>query len=100
MKLSKPQLTPVWYWLTEAGTVFVNGCMSGIGAGAGTGAATGGVLQGTEVGATLSPVNKLILAVIGFVGPALSNGVKHFMTWHNTNRMPNPWPKPSEEAKP
>lgn len=99
MKLTKPQLTPVWYWFTDALTIFANGCLSGVGAGTGTGAVTGGALAGTQLGQTLATQDKVAIAVLGFLSAMLSNGIKHFVAWHgNGHPMPNPWPKPGPEV--
>lgn len=100
MKLSKPQLTPVWYWITEAFTEFVNGCVAGIGGGSLVGVGTGAVSVGTPVGSGMSALNQLYLAGSAFVLSMLGNGVKRVVVWHsNGHPMPNPWPKPSEEVK-
>lgn len=77
------KLQPIFYWFAEAGTVFVNGFLSGLAAG-GTG---GGI-----AGATTEDRQTTIWT---FLAITSANAAKHVLLWHhNGHPFPNPFPPP------
>lgn len=75
--------TPLYVWLTEVLTVFVNGAIAGLPGGSAAGAG-GGTLES-------SPAAKLHTALVITALSILGNGVKRVVVWHDTNPMPNPF---------
>ena len=72
-------------WLSDAATTVINGTLAGLGVGAGVGgvAAAGAIATQTQTVTTI--------AAMWGGGAAFANGVKHFVIWHHTNPMPNPF---------
>jgi hypothetical protein len=82
VKAEKPSI--VW-WLSEAGTMFVNGFIAGFL----PGLAVGGTAAASSD--TMDPQQLTTQAAIGFVLAAASNGVKRVVVWHDKNPFPNPF---------
>jgi hypothetical protein len=100
MKTLVPSNSPaLFFWLTEAVTIFANGCLAGIGGGAsaGVGVGTGAVAVTNAGGLTPSALSSALFAA-GCA--AVGNGVKRFMVWHDANPMPNAFVAPSSQSKP
>lgn len=76
-------------WLWEALTVFLNGCLSGLGGGSLAGAGTG-MIANSSVGEGQSPAHKVIASVSALLLCAIGNGVKRVLVWHDANPIPNP----------
>jgi hypothetical protein len=80
---------PIFFWCSEAGTVFVNGFLSGLAAG-GTG---GGI-----AGATTTDRES---ALWTFLAITAANAGKHVLLWHhNGHPFPNPFPRPQPPEQP
>ncbi len=85
----RPDFTSLRLWLSEAATVFLNGCLSGLGGGSLAGAGTG-ALGATEVGEGQTPIHRLISAVTAMLLCAIGNGIKRVLVWHDSHPLPNP----------
>ncbi len=86
MAVTTMKLLPIWYWISEALTVFVNGFISGLPA--------GGVGGGIALTSTQSGDSSFWTALIITAG----NAAKHVVLWHNNGHpVPNPFPKPTED---
>lgn len=75
-------------WTTECATVFLNGCISGMGAGTIAGAGTGTV---AAANAGVVQPNHLTAALATLALSALGNGLKRVIVWHDRNPIPNPF---------
>lgn len=92
MNLPRYKAGPVDIWLAAAFTEFVNGFLDGWGGGVGTGAGTGVVTGATTLGAGVSHLHQVFLAVSGVLAAMIGAGLQAVYVWHKTNRFPNPWP--------
>lgn len=96
-KLIPAHLPALFFWFTEAATVFANGAISGLGGSGITGAGTGAFSANVEGGIT---PNSLNLALVAAALSALSNGVKRFTVWHDAHPIPNPFAPPANITNP
>jgi hypothetical protein len=100
MNFPKYRAGPVEYWLAEAGTVFVNGFISGLGggsiaaAGSGVAASSAGLWSGADW------MTQVLIVVFGATVAALGQAFKAVIVWHHSNAFPNPWPKPTGNTPP
>lgn len=82
------KLAPIFYWFSEAGTVFVNGFLSGLAAG------------GTGGGIAIAGDGSREATIWTFLAITGANAGKHVLLWHhNGHPFPNPFP-PSQSNKP
>lgn len=92
---------PVDFWFTEALTQFLNGFLSGwksaVGTGAGTGAVTG---LNPDLAANLTAVQQIFISLATVFLAMLFKGADQVSRWHETNPLPNPWPKPTGNTVP
>jgi hypothetical protein len=94
-KLIPSHLPALFFWATEAATVFLNGCIAGIGGGSVAGVGTGAVAA--TASGTITPGSLTTAAMTaGFA--AGGNGLKRLVVWHDANPIPNPFAPPG--AKP
>ena len=75
-------------WTTEAVTVFLNGCIAGIGGGTAAGAGTGAVAA--TASGTITP-GSLSAALLAAAFSAGGNGLKRLIVWHDSHPIPNPF---------
>jgi hypothetical protein len=87
-KITPPSMDKLVLWCTEATTVFLNGCISGLGGGTVAGASTGTVAIASS--GTVQP-NHLSVALATAALAAVGNGLKRVIVWHDTNPLPNPF---------
>ena len=81
---------PAFHWFTEAVTVFLNGCISGLGGGAIVGAGTGAAAI-SPIGEGITSDHKLLATAGAILLSALGNGAKRLVVWHDSNPLPNPF---------
>lgn len=74
-------------WLSQAVTVFANGCLSGVGGGSVAGAGTG-MIASSSVGEGQSAEHKMIAAFGAAILCAVGNGIKRVLVWHDANPIP------------
>ena len=92
---------PVEYWLAEAITQFINGCMHGFGGGSFVGLGTGVGTAASPLGENMTPLKNAILSIGAIALSCIGQGVTQFRDWHkNGNPFPNPWPKPTGNTNP
>lgn len=97
MRVLPPSLHLLTLWATDAGTVFVNGCMGGITVGGASGAGMGGATA-TTLGDHLAASDKITASLGAVVLGVMANGVKDFVIWHHAHPMPNPFRLPPNET--
>jgi len=90
-KLIPTHLPALFYWTAEAATVFLNGCIAGIGGGSAAGVGTGAVAATTS--GTITP-GSLSTALMAAAFAACGNGLKRLVVWHDANPLPNPFAPP------
>lgn len=90
---------PAFLWATEALTVFLNGCISGLGGGAIVGAGTGAAAV-SPIGESLDAEHKLLATAAAILLSAIGNGFKHVVVWHAKNPLPNPFVEPPPPLPP
>lgn len=90
----------VEYWIAEAGTVFVNGFLAGVGGGALAGAGSGVAASSTGLWAGADWLTQVLIAACGATVAALGQAFKAFVVWHHDNPFPNPWPRPTGNTNP
>lgn len=81
-------------WLTEAATVFVNGAIGGFWPGTVVG---GAGVAGSD---TMDAQQLTKTAALGLLLTAVANGAKHFVIWHHSNPIPNPFKRPPPDEIP
>ena len=86
--ITPPSLDKLILWLTEAATVFLNGCVAGIGSGTAAGAGTGAVAATASGSVTPGSLSTALLAAAFSAG---GNGIKRLVVWHDANPIPNPF---------
>lgn len=91
-KLIPANLPSLFYWGTEALTVFLNGCIAGIGGGSAAGVGTGAVAA--TASGTITP-GSLSTAIMAAAFAAGGNGLKRLVVWHDANPIPNPFAPPA-----
>lgn len=96
-KLIPANLPSVFYWGTEAITIFLNGCIAGIGGGSAAGVGTGAVAATAEGAITPGSLSGALLAA---ACAAAGNGLKRLIVWHDANPIPNPFAPPSNPPAP
>lgn len=84
-------------WSTEAATVFLNGCIAGIGSGTAAGAGTGAVAATASGSITPGSLSTALLAAAFSAG---GNGVKRLVVWHDSNPIPNPFVAEQKSSAP
>ena len=88
MTITPPSTDKLVLWCTEAATVFLNGCIAGVGGGTAAGAGTGAIAA-TASGA-ITP-GSLSTALIAAACSAGGNGLKRLVVWHDSHPIPNPF---------
>lgn len=88
------KISPIGFWLAEAGTVFLNSAIRGSLGGAALGGAGGTAASTTKLGEGMTLSEKIWLPAILLLGTMLANGWKGFVVWHDANPIPNPFPRP------
>lgn len=91
---------PVDYWATEAFTQFVNGFISGLGGGSAAGVGMGATTAGTSLGAGMTALNQVGIAITSMVLAAAGNGLKRVIVWHDQHPFPNPFGAPPTQPTP
>lgn len=80
-------------WMGEAGTQFVNGFIAGWKHGVGTGATTGILTGGTDIAASLTAWQQILVSGGATLSAMFMSGFSQVSDWHATNKFPNPWGK-------
>lgn len=96
MNLPRYRPGPVEYWLTEAGTQFINGAIAGFKIGATVGVSSGGGVAASDLGTKVSPLVNALIAMGSILITCAACGLNRFADWHKTNEFPNPYPRPPE----
>ena len=92
MNAPMPASAPTAFaWFTDAVTVFINGAIGGFWPGTVVG---GAGVAGSD---TLDPQQLTITAALGILLTAVANGAKHFVIWHHSNPVPNPFKRIPDE---
>lgn len=81
----------LWFWFSEAATIFANGLLHGAAAG------------GTAALALLKSGATPQVALLSGLSVAASNGVKRVLVWSDPNPIPNPfpgWVTPADDPAP
>lgn len=97
MNFPKYKAGPVVYWLSAAATTFLNGFINGLGGGSFTGLGVGATTANTEIGANMSPLKQVLLAIATVAVAAVGSGFKEVIIWHKSNPFPNPYPAPADQ---
>ena len=92
-RLIPANLPAVFYWGTEAITIFLNGCLAGIGGGSAAGIGTGTVAATAEGAITPGSLSGALLAA---ACAAAGNGLKRLVVWHDAHPLPNPFTPPAQ----
>lgn len=98
MTIPRYKAGPVDFWLAEACTEFLNGCIDGLGSGTIVGGGTGAVtLSSSAINHEhIDGGKQMLFSGLAFVAAIIGSGVRRFTLWHhNGNPFPNPWPKPA-----
>lgn len=85
----------LFYWLSAAFSVFVNGCLDGWKGGIGSGVASGGLIHAET---TIPEWQKIVVTAGGIAAPMVSHGLTDVAIWRAQHPFPNLFPDPSDSA--
>lgn len=86
----------LFYWLSAAFSVFVNGFLDGWKGGIGSGIASGGLIHAET---TLPEWQKIAGTVVGIAAPLVSHGLMDVAIWRQAHPFPNLFPDPAEHTQ-